>query len=163
MNKSLTDCIRCCGGPVYDVLSPNNVREVGELANREGGETTGREARLKRLDTTDSIEPQIQTSRRRFTRPCYNAATILAALRALRNAQPTNKAVLGIHVTLYGIQFARAEQLNLCVSRPNANVDQTLRSLQNVFGEDTIKLASQVKVSRRQRVLKEWRDASGWH
>ncbi|CAN5523909.1 hypothetical protein BH11ARM1_BH11ARM1_14620 [soil metagenome] len=146
-------------GPVDDELMVDSA--LGKMARCLGKRITGRQASNIELKIDTELDPQ--TSKRRFTRPCHNAATLLPALRALRSSQPTDHPVTGIHVTLSEVERARSDQLNLCIVRPNVNVDQTLKSLQNVFGEGTVKLASQVEISRRKRVLKEWRDASGWH
>jgi hypothetical protein len=147
-------------GSIDDALMLDCTLE--KMSSRLAKRLAGRQAsdiELK-IDVEDE-EPQ--TSLRRFTRPCHDAATILAALRALRSGQPMNKLVIGVHVTLSGIQFARTDQLSLSVSRSNLNSDRTIRSLQNVFGEGTVKQASQLEISRRKRVLKEWSDATGWH
>lgn len=104
-----------------------------------------------------------QIVERFFTRPIYNAQTLVASLRGAWAQTDVLPCVTGIQATLKELAPVQTVQRSFFVARSSAEVGHTLQSLNQAIGEDKVQLASDVQIPHRNRVLKEWRDTTGWH
>jgi DNA polymerase-4 len=102
---------------------------------------------------------------RTFTKPIWCPGSARTALRSLLGgafAEP----VTSIRVFMPRLQKADRLQPELLSHTPHdqrrAWAGAALRSVNAVFGHHAMRLASEVPVSRRTRILRAWRDATGW-
>ena len=110
-------------------------------------------------------EDQIKKFTRRFNKPLSCPRTTAAALRLLLGSG-FNQSVLSIAVHLPQLQRARSAQQSLTgtisSSESNDRAESALKQVRSVFGEKSIQLAGKIELPRRQRVLQEWKNATGW-
>jgi DNA polymerase-4 len=100
---------------------------------------------------------------RKFTKPVADGTSALAALRLLMTDPPT-VSILALRTTLHDLEKVPNRQTALLdagrLKRPDAGA--ALHILRKTFGDTSVKLASEVEVPRRIRVLREWQSATGW-
>lgn len=57
---------------------------------------------------------------------------------------------------------ARCQPRLFGLRQGDARIDRTLRTLRTLFGDHSVRRASEIPQPRRRRVLREWMDATGW-
>lgn len=132
-----------------------------ELANRD---RVGQ--RLRLIVTLEEGGPIVVS--RRWSKPMQSARQIVAALNSvLSEVDPARLAigVTGLRLWLTHLEHAPIHQRNLGVLgvRPIDDTLQRIREVGNALPDGAMIRASDVVESRRRRVLRIWRDATGWH
>lgn len=159
------NAIRECllfSAPLEDELMLDQV--FVQLAQRLAKRLTGLQASHMELQLDREGERTQKTSRR-FTRPIHDRASIIASQRALYSAldKDVHTGVVGAAVSLTQIQPIRARQHALFHASERPSPQTALGAVLNTFGEKAVILGSQIELPRRERVLKEWKLATGWH
>jgi hypothetical protein len=116
--------------------------EVAALFEREDGEAAGR-------------------WRRTFARPIHDARSLTVALRLLLDRR-LDAPVASLQVLLSGLREASRAQAELFRGLPCGVRERALLEAARPFGRDRVLAAGQVALSRSQRVLGAWREATGW-
>jgi DNA polymerase-4 len=102
---------------------------------------------------------------RRFNKPLRCPRSVMGALRLLFG-KGIEAPVVSIGILLPHLDRARCAQQNLMGTLTQTEVDNraegALRQLRSVFGETSIQVAGKIELSRRIRVLQEWKNATGW-
>ena len=83
----------------------------------------------------------------------------------LQSAGALNAPVLGIHISLTDLEKTRYRQQELegfSLRSKRPEVASAISYVRTVFGDNSVKLGSQIELPRRVRVLKEWQNATGW-
>lgn len=137
-------------------------RALVVLASQIGGLLKGRQSSQIEF-RVEGEEETVHSVKRRFTKPVHDVSTALAVLRALLSQCELEVAVTSLHISLNELVPARSVQANLFVSKVEKEASTVVGTLNEVFGDRAVRLAGQVDVPRRQQVLREWRNATGWH
>lgn len=164
--NSLRECI-LFESPIEDLEVMQETLKV--LAQRIAVRLEGRQSSNMEL-IVEMEDSTIHINERSFTKPIYSFVSALAALRLLfpdlTAPEEETEARCGfaaLRVTLTEIEPIRQRQHLLIEAKTRPAVKSAVHYIQNTFGEGAIKLASQVEVPRRERVLREWRHATGWN
>ncbi|MBS1717053.1 MAG: hypothetical protein JSS72_04910 [Armatimonadetes bacterium] len=104
-------------------------------------------------------EEDFKVLRRTFNKPLASARSVLVAISAL--LKDISEPICGLRLRLPNLTKANLIQLAIG-GESEAEIDGSIRGIQQVFGEKAIQRASEVPTERRVLVLKEWRDATGW-
>lgn len=102
-----------------------------------------------------------ETRQRTFIKPLIGLRSVLFALRLM--ADPLKQPVCSIHVRLLGLGRVSRKQKDLSgFYTRTADNENALKAVRQVFGENAIRQASDLVKSRRSRLLRLWKDATGW-
>ncbi len=143
-----------------------NVLEVGlrKLAREMGGKLRLRESQGRRLELILTFEDDDRVSlERTFMRPIHDARSAFNALNLLVENRAESP-IESVCATVRDLEHADRRQLEfgrIAVSREIADSPE-MRSIRSTFGEGVIQMASQVEMPRRKRVLRAWKEATGW-
>ncbi|MEZ0326211.1 MAG: hypothetical protein ACAH95_09910, partial [Fimbriimonas sp.] len=74
------------------------------------------------------------------------------------------KPVTSLRILLPNLRKANRKQQKLYVARTDSSdaLKSAVGQVQKVYGGEVIKLGSEISLPRRQRVLRAWKDATGW-
>jgi DNA polymerase-4 len=105
-------------------------------------------------------EPEVLVERE-FAKPMQSTTSLRFALCTL--CEP-KKPLTSLRVLMPQLTRAHRKQQNLYVARTDSVpvFRGAVKQVQKVFGSEAIKLGSEMKLSRRQLVLRAWKDATGW-
>lgn len=130
-------------------------QRLGDLLN--SSEMQGQDMHIA-LDT----ESGVKVLKRRFAKPIACPRSTYAALNLLLRelAEP----ITGLRVTLPHLtKIRRVQQALIGVREAGvSDAEASLRHIRQVYGDRVIQKASEVEVGRRTRLLKVWKDATGW-
>ncbi len=134
------------------------------LARRLGQRLQQNGVQSSKLTLQFETEDQKKTNlSRTFTKPILNTKSALNSLRLLTQ-DAFGEHVASLRVSITDLQAVSHRQSALfdadCFDRPKATA--AVQYVRRVFGEESIRLASQVEIARRVKVLKEWQHATGW-
>ena len=158
---SIQECL-LFDGVIEDTETIDNGLQA--IAERVGRRLTDKVMQGSKLAIRIEFEERSYSKDRRFTKPIHNPLTALIAMRLLiQDALDTP--VIGIHVSLTDLEKTRYRQqelegFNLRSKRPEAL--SAIGYVRTVFGDQSLKLGSEIELPRRVRVLKEWQNATGW-
>jgi len=76
---------------------------------------------------------------------------------------PALSPIVAIRVTLKQLERVRQRQHLLIESSSRPVAESAVRYVQNTFGDRAIRLGVEIVPPRRERVLREWRHATGWY
>ncbi|MCW5942344.1 MAG: hypothetical protein KIS66_08940 [Fimbriimonadaceae bacterium] len=160
---SLVRSLRC-EGPVSD-------GEVLKVCLRRLADTVAQglfESDRQGASLTLVLELEDGTSERRertFAKPLRSPASLLMALSLLADPAPETP-IVALRAILPDLRPAERRQTNLnglyVASERAAGSDEAMRQIRGVFGDGAIRLAREVEVTRRQRLLQAWKHATGW-
>jgi nucleotidyltransferase/DNA polymerase involved in DNA repair len=136
------------------------------LARRIGHRLIEKERQGSYLRVVVELESGEEIARERtFTKPIRCPRTALAALKLLLD-EPLQEPVAGLRVVLRELKRSVRSQLDLmgngAAGERDHRVDSAFRYVRTVFGEEAVIQASQVQHPRRARVLREWKEGTGW-
>ncbi|HSI74184.1 MAG TPA: hypothetical protein VK934_13490, partial [Fimbriimonas sp.] len=96
-----------------------------------------------------------------FAKPMQSTGSIRTATSLL--CQP-KKPLASIRVQMPQLRRTDRKQQSLYVARTDSEsvVRGAVGQVQKVFGSEAIKLGSEIRLPRRQLVLRAWKDATGW-
>jgi DNA polymerase-4 len=164
------------GEVIWEVLS--------RLAKRIARRFHGRQGSLVEL-SIETEDGRAVGQTRRFTRPLHDLSTVLAALRALfpllskegkgvtmrdgsadeflDTADHRPDAVSSMRIVVRDLEFVRpGQKFFFEPTSASRQSEAAVSEIRNTYGEGAVRLASEIELSRRQRVLREWREATGW-
>ena len=158
---SIQECL-LFDGVVEDTDTIDNGLQA--IAERVGRRLTDKGMQGSKLSIRLEFEERNYCKDRRFTKPIHNPLTTLIAMRLLIQ-DALDAPVVGIHVRLTDLEKTRYRQqelegFNLRSKRPEAQ--SAVGYVRTVFGDQSLKLGSEIELPRRIRVLKEWQNATGW-
>ena len=136
------------------------------LASDAAEELDRRDLRGDQVILHLETETGIETRQRTFTKSLQSIGSIYTAISLTLGDLPQNP-ILSITLRLPELKPARRVQLELegnGRSRRDAEavISAAFQHVRTVFGDGAIQVASQVVEPRRKRVLKAWRDVTGW-
>jgi len=164
-NASLHDCLYPQGElesvEEVDLCLQSLVGNLGQRLIERGLQGSTLELSID-FETITHPQPSTEFSRT-FTKPLHSPQTLLIAMRLLVERQ-LDQPVTGIRVALRDLKPRKQRQVALHgLNVTRSNPDQTIKQVQQVFGETSILRASEIPVPRRIRVLREWQRATGWY
>lgn len=105
-------------------------------------------------------------SRRKLGKPVQAATPLRVAVHALWSNVPLASPPVAVKVLLSGLKKAPRGQVSLHglagKEERSRSCDVSVRCLRAAFGEETVKKAVELKVPRRELVLRVWKRATGW-
>ncbi|MES1147118.1 MAG: DNA polymerase ligase N-terminal domain-containing protein [bacterium] len=130
-----------------------------KLANRLAGHQTGR--MTLRIDCEGGVR---MAAARDFKRPVYDLGGIRAAVHTLAamDGGPASP-ITNFVVDLGGIEPVRVQQTSFFLAKDRPLPDANIAAIQAALGENAVVKATEIKRTRRELVLKEWRHATGWN
>jgi DNA ligase D-like protein (predicted 3'-phosphoesterase) len=131
------------------------------LGTRIASRLNGRQSTTLEL-SVEYEESGIKPIARTFTKPIYSAVTAKAALRLLSQEIEEGAGIIALRVTLKDLRESRSQQARLLTSDARPLVNSAVNVVQKTFGDNSVRLASQIEIPRRERLLKAWRNAVGW-
>ncbi len=103
---------------------------------------------------------------RRFARPMRRGASLTLAARMMLDHAAPQEPIWGIRLQALRTERTRSTQPAFeTMQSPkdrDVHVRRAVRSLSSLFGDDALRPASAMPTTRRQRVLRAWKDAIGW-
>jgi hypothetical protein len=140
---------------------------AADLAKRVGARLENRQGSTLLLELEDE-NGKVRGARRRFTKQIHHHASAMVAIRTLLDSLITAseekvEPISAIRATLTELESLRVGQHRLIDSGARPQTDNAMLYVQRTFGEGAVRLASKIEAPRRSQVLKEWRDATGWH
>lgn len=136
------------------------------LAERLGKALERRDAYGAHVEALLEFESgRAETRKRRFAKPIVNARSALMALRLLIG-ESHPEAISRVRVTIADLRNAQRSQPKLTgetssSARPT-NLENAFSAIRTVFGDKAIQSAGEIVLPRRVRVLKAWKEATGW-
>lgn len=136
------------------------------LAKRIGKSLTRKDASGADLEVQIEFENgSVDTRKRRFAKPILDGRSANSALRLLIGEwHPAG--VIRLSATLSSLKKIERSQPKLTgeasdTARPT-NLDNAFVAIRTVFGDKAIQSAGEIVLPRRTRVLKAWKEATGW-
>lgn len=131
-----------------------------EVCRRLSTQLEGKQASELSLEWT--AEVGAGTCNRRFKRAVQDQATLLAAVKSLLATE--NLAGLSrLTVRMHKVEPVQSQQVGLftrvAIQAPQASMTHIVHAL----GDGVLMKASGIQLSRREKVLSEWRRATGWN
>ncbi|MBX3095266.1 MAG: hypothetical protein KF812_00230 [Fimbriimonadaceae bacterium] len=133
------------------------------LAEHLAPRLNGRQAARARLVLEDENEDTL-TAKRTFPRPIHDYAGLRSALRILceQIVARIQDPLVGVRVMLTELEPYRPLQSDLFMPMKRLTPEPAMAALEQVFGQGAVMTGAAMPVPRRRRVLKEWKDATGW-
>ena len=144
-----------------------------DLARRTAHRLSQKSLQGQELALTIEFENnQRKTLKRRFSKPIHNFPGALSALRILfdeckldgsdLNAERLAlSAISALRIALTNLQPRREKQTAL-LGRSKADSTAAVNVVRTVFGDASVQLGGEIAVPRRIKVLREWKNATGW-
>ncbi len=131
---------------------------AGQLAEKL--EARDLQSSMMRLWIGYENEPE-ELIEREYAKPMQSANSIRFAAAMLFKAE---KPVASLRIQLPNLRRANRQQQKLYVARTDSTdaLKSAVGQVQKLYGGEVIKLGSDIHLSRRQRVLRAWKDATGW-
>ncbi len=105
-----------------------------------------------------------ESLQRRFVKPIYSQKSIYFALNLL--VKQVNQPVNSFFVRISGLQPNSASQQNMnghfVKSQSIEKSSDAINSLKTVFGKHAVRQASELSDNRRSKLLRFWKDVTGW-
>jgi DNA ligase D-like protein (predicted 3'-phosphoesterase) len=147
--------------PVDDSIALENA--LMTLAEQLAEKITGQQAGVVSL-SVESEEGHERTVRRQFKRPVHTKQSIQAFLAyLLGELQKEYKEVVRMTARLDRLEPLKSHQQELFVAASRSELQTALTSLKSSLGDQSVVLGSEIKIPRREQVLKAWGHATGWH
>ena len=141
-------------------------RTLTKLAHRVGRHLKRLDAFGSRISLTLLMEDaSTLLDQRTFTRPISDPRSVYFAMKRLFDSLDNKQPVQEIRIRLFELEHKSPHQQSfdqLLMREKLSRADSALKCVRKSFGEDSVKLGKDLVVPRRLRVLKEWRDATGW-
>jgi hypothetical protein len=105
------------------------------------------------------------TVKREFTHPLHDRRTVFFAAKRLWLGISIESPVTAIRIQMTELKKKRQHQQTfdqLLSREKQLRAETALSSVRKVFGDVSVQLARDIQIPRRERVLKEWRNATGW-
>lgn len=143
---------------------------LARLAASLGTALEAADQQSRRLELMLESELQSRRASRTFTKPIADGRSALAALKLLfREAIEARQledgeAIEAVRAIARPLEPCDRRQSSLLgVPAPSRSMPtQALQSVQRLFGQQAVKVASDVVEPRRKLLLKAWKDATGW-
>lgn len=165
-------------GAVHDVVRFDGALD-DSLAVQDAIETLARRlaAKLFNRQATEATlvfefeDAPVKTVSRPLKHPAHDPAGVRAAFLSLaQNLLPAQNPVTLVSARLENLEPCRPKQQNLFLARESTpqynnsadSPDAKLKLLQSAFGHTSVRRATELKITRRDQVLKEWKNATGW-
>ena len=103
---------------------------------------------------------------RTFSKPFQNCASVLYALRMVLRQAKLEENVTALRVVTPDLARANRSQIDLFnphINRQQAVAETFLAHVRGLYGQESVRLASEIPEARRTKVLRAWRDALGWY
>lgn len=115
------------------------------------------------LEWADALPTRLE---RRFARPMRQGASLVLAARMMLENFALTEPIWGIRMQLMrtervGQTQAAFETMQSATDR-ELQVRRCIRNITSLFGDSSLKPAGALSTTRRQQVLKAWKDAIGW-
>jgi len=107
------------------------------------------------------LEDDVDVREREFSKPLLGPGGIRFAANLLSEI---DKPVAFIRIELLNLSKAGRKQNELYCMRTDSQdvIDQSVRKVQKLFGEVAVRRGNEIPLSRRQRLLRAWSNATGW-
>ncbi|MFQ3667650.1 MAG: hypothetical protein SNJ61_01990 [Fimbriimonadaceae bacterium] len=141
-------------------------RGVDRLANELGRALLGRDRVGRRLDVTlleESAPPE--TLQRKFAKPIACPRTVRSAIRLILGESFARPIVeLRARIPVLEVPAKGQRELSGAASRQDRMlfVQRAIGDVRSAFGDRAVRPAADLPVPRRVRVLRAWKDATGW-
>jgi nucleotidyltransferase/DNA polymerase involved in DNA repair len=161
--NSITESFRYEGAPeTYECFELGLKKTSDQVAEKLAEDDLVGE----RLDLfLEHEQGQITHCGRTFSKPYHSPKSLWSNVRLLVPSANTNQ-VLGLRLRAGDLRKLDRIQMEFEIgvvkSHRQEKASSALRQIHGVFGQESMKLGSQIQNSRRQRVLRAWRDANGW-
>jgi hypothetical protein len=141
------------------------------LANHLGACLAERQKQCKEIQLAIVFEDSsIITAAREFTKQMSGFGSLLTGLRLTMRQIPIHAGVQSLSVSLKQVAEIDSRQIVIPGSRIKdgekdvvaEQADQTVRKLQQQYGETNIERADKIEASRSQLVMRAWKEATGW-
>ncbi|MHB8635443.1 MAG: DNA polymerase Y family protein [Fimbriimonadaceae bacterium] len=160
--SSITDCF------VFDGLVESTEvidQACGVLARRVGERLLAQASQSAKLRATLELEDgSLKRLGRTFAKPMRCPQSVRSALRLLLEPALATP-ITAIRVFLPDLVKTCVVQptfLNALASKEPQQAASALREIRTVFGDTSVRLGSEIVLSRRVKVLREWKHATGW-
>lgn len=139
---------------------------VRDLAEELGRKLTDSEQQGQRLNLRIEVESGAPEVRKRsFAKPLRDARSVECALQAILRERPQAPFV-AMSARLPALQPARRTQSDfryLSIPSERREVEPALHTIREQYGAKSVVHASDLSFPRRVKLLKLWRDATGWN
>lgn len=141
-------------------------RGLQELARLLAERLVPNDLQSKRLIL--DLDYEVGTTRlaRNFTKPISGYATALSALRLMVSSPPRNP-VVRLRARLENATKIKRIQRELTgrtgEEERSRSIEAAFQHVRSVFGDASVKAGGEIEIARRARVLKAWKDATGWN
>jgi DNA polymerase-4 len=115
--------------------------------------------------TIEFEEMPPSTGQRTFTKPLHHRRSVYFAAKRIWEALAPKSPVMGLRITLKELRKKQRHQTSfdsLIKDEKILRAQNALLSVRKSFGDQSIQIAGDIPLVRRRKVLKEWRDATGW-
>jgi len=147
--------------PVNDSLTLEDAAKT--LTHRLIGRIKGQQAGLAIL-TVEREDGTEHTLQRSYNRALHTPDRIQASLDYLSGElQKSCSDIVRLTARLDRLEPLKSSQQDLFVATTYTEKSAALASIQASFGQKSVVLASEIVASRREQVLKAWRNATGWN
>jgi DNA polymerase-4 len=137
-----------------------------KLSQEVGTELLDSDQSGKSIQLSFESEPGIWEKRERtFARPMQSPASVFALARLLLNPWPAQP-IVTMRLRLPQLETASRSQSGLGVmanGERRHELEAVVSRVAGTFGQASVGLARNVEETRRKRLLRVWKDATGWY
>jgi nucleotidyltransferase/DNA polymerase involved in DNA repair len=161
--NSITESFRYEGVPeTYECFEHGLKRTADQVAEKLAEEDLVGE----RLDLfLEHEEGETTHTGRTFSKPYHSSKSLWANVKLLASSADTSQ-VLSLRLRAGELRKLNRIQMEFEMGGWKTNrqekISVAMRQVHGVFGQDSMKLGSQIQESRRQKVLRAWRSFNGW-
>lgn len=139
---------------------------IRQLAEELGRKLTESEQQGQRLNLRIEYESRVPEVRKRsFAKPLRDARSVECALQAILRVRP-QAPLVALSARLPALQPARRTQSDfryLSIPSERREVEPVLHTIREQYGAKSVVPATELSFPRRVKLLKLWRDATGWN
>lgn len=151
----------CFPDPIHDALLVDAT--LARIALRLSPRLSGLQSGVIALEI-EADGGAVHVFTRKLKRPLWDRAGVYLTLRTLfATYVPNEQGITRVAVELSDLATAKSKQKSLETVIAKNRPDDALYALESALGSGAVMLAKDVKLERRQLVLREWRRATGWN
>jgi hypothetical protein len=137
-------------------------RSLDLLAENIGNRLTALDLVTTHLRLNVILEESIETFERTFSKSLQSSQNIRFAARLLAEFQ---QPIMGLRLEALELHKSERRQNSLYIARSDSEsvIDRSIGKLQKLYGEAALTRGSQIALTRRQLLMRTWKDATGWN
>ena len=149
--------------PIEDIAAVEH--SLLRLSERISSQLQGKDLFGSTMKLTLEFEEGSSEAVRNFTKPLHDRRTIYFAARRLFESLEVEQPLSALRIAVPDLRHKVRHQETfdqLAIKEKLSRAETAVRCVRKSYGDSSIQIAGHIQIPRRQLVLKEWRNATGW-